>query len=71
MINKFISRGMLSASTMLLTACPSAAEQPNVVFEAPDFTPIGESIKLLGLCLLGAALLIAVAGIFRGPNPPK
>ncbi len=55
----------LSLAFVQLASCSSSSTPPPVVYEAPDYGPIGESFKFLGICFLGISIICAVANIIK------
>ncbi len=54
----------LSLAVVQLISC-SSSPSPPVVYEAPDYGPIGESLKFLGLCFMAISIICAVANIIK------
>ena len=53
------------AVVLFMSSCDGSPNPPAVVHEAPDYNPIGEAIKFLGLCFLGTSIIYAVATIIK------
>mgnify|MGYP000748911725 CR=1 FL=1 len=54
---------LLLASLLFMSSCSSPSTP--VVYEAPDYSPVCESLKFLGLCFLGISIICAVASIIK------
>jgi len=49
------------ALTLMLACCT----RPQVIHQAPDYGPVAEAFKFVGLCLLGISVVAAVAVLLK------
>ena len=47
--------------TTLLCCCSDKSPAPQIINEAPDYSPLAEALKFIGLCLLGISVVYAAA----------
>jgi len=48
----------LYVSLTILLSCCASEKGVKIVNEAPDYSPIGESVKFVGLCILGVSIVV-------------
>ena len=60
--------GVLSLSLAFVSCGEKQKPPPPVVFEAPDYKPIGEGMKVHSYAIIGVAVIIAIALMSRGKN---